>query len=159
MYQVGKRPGAPSSPRPVKAERAEPDTGMAAGPVLSAAAERGRGTAGEGYRTAIEGRFRLGGGRGAACRASPAGERRFCLPGGTRGLRAAEQRCCPGEVKLPSPAWPPLGFWRVRTGAAALHSNVFSLCCFCDRANSQRPQKTRAVQVSLSLRHPATVFH
>lgn len=60
-YQVGKRPGAPSSPRPVKAERAEPDTGMAAGPVLSAAAERGRGTAGEGYRTAIEGRFRLGG--------------------------------------------------------------------------------------------------
>lgn len=154
-YQVGKRPGAPSSPRPVKAERAEPDTGMAAGPVLSAdGAQPGRATERPSKAASV-----WGGGRGAACRASPAGERRFCLPGGTRGLRAAEQRCCPGEVKLPSPAWPPLGFWRVRTGAAALHSNVFSLCCFCDRANSQRPQKTRAVQVSLSLRHPATVFH
>lgn len=44
-YQVGKRPGAPSSPRPVKAERAEPDTGMAAGPVLSAdGAQPGRAT-------------------------------------------------------------------------------------------------------------------
>lgn len=155
-YQVGKRPGAPSSPRPVKAERAEPDTGMAAGPVLSADGARpGRATERPSKAASVWG----GAGRGAACRASPAGERRFCLPGGTRGLRAAEQRCCPEEVKLPSPAWPPLGFWRVRTGAAALHSNVFSLCCFCDRANSQRPQKTRAVQVSLSLRHPATVFH